>query len=86
MTEQVSTYANGFGAWHATVYLVTPVAELSAKEQSRIRTKARRAIRRELIERSNGIDKLPPIHTVLWLTGHNDAGDISHVTYREVWA
>lgn len=54
VTESVHTYADGFGIWHARVEFPSPgygPGYLDA-EWSRIRAKARRAIRREILARA----------------------------------
>ncbi len=52
----VHTWADGFGVWHGRVEFARPTF---AYDVTAARTKARRAIRKELLERSNGYDKLP---------------------------
>lgn len=52
-TETVDTWANGFGVWHARVNFIEPGygPQYLDSHIDRIRAKARRAIRRELLSR-----------------------------------
>lgn len=54
--EVVRTWSDAFGAWHARVNLSSDgiSGELFAAEWPRIRAKARRAIRREILARERG--------------------------------
>lgn len=51
--ECVHTWANGAGVWHATVTLATPGYNVDQWQQNRgrVRARARRAIRREILAR-----------------------------------
>lgn len=54
--ERVKVWADGFGRWHAEVSFPSPGYGPHHLDQhwSRIRAKARRAIRREILARENG--------------------------------
>jgi hypothetical protein len=54
MTEKVTTWANGYGLWHARVTLSEPYGPSAlAAEIDRIRAKARRAIKSEIRQRQS---------------------------------
>ncbi len=80
MRSTVRTWADSCGVWHARVsfaglpYVYDTVAT---------RTKARRAIRHEIWIRSNGYDKLGPVHIELVEVKKNEHGQIMSVEYRE---
>lgn len=82
--ETVSTYADGLGIWHAKVSFPYPGYSPSylAANIDRIRAKARRAIRREILQREAG--PIGPIRI------HVSANDLDHmnrmqsITFSEV--
>lgn len=78
-TETVTTWANGFGRWHARVSFPAPGygPDHLDRHAARIRAKARRAIRRELAARqgaplgtvrvrveSNNLDHMNLMHSL----------------------
>lgn len=81
--ESVVTWMDGFGVWHARVAFPSPGygPDHLDKQVHRIRAKARRAIRREILARQNG-----PIHPV---RVHVEANSLDHmnrmhsITYKE---
>lgn len=81
--ERVHTWANGFGTWHARVTFPIPGygPQFLAMETDRIRNKARRAIRREIVAREGG--PVAPTRVKLVDTRTDSLGRIWAVTYAE---
>jgi hypothetical protein len=81
--ENVYTWADAFGNWHAKVIFAESVdAGFLSQHYDRIRTKARRAIRAELLLRQ-APDTLGPVRVVA-LPVSFDYADLTHsMTYVE---
>jgi len=80
--ETVHTWADAFGAWHARITFPAPgygPAHLRG-EIRRIRAKARRAIRREILARERG-----PIRVRIEVTANdeNSQGQMQSITFGE---
>jgi hypothetical protein len=76
--ETVTTYANGFGIWHARVDFPSPgygPGYLRA-HGDRIRAKARRAIRREILARERDGITLRPVRVHV---SHNDLNHMNQM-------
>jgi len=53
---KLNTYADGFGRWHAQIFFTPPIGNTGEAEAiaTNAIANAKRRIRRELLERSNG--------------------------------
>jgi hypothetical protein len=81
--ERVSTWADAFGVWHATVAFPLPgygPTQL-AREWSRIRAKARRAIRSEILARERG--PIKPVRLSVVNANPDHMNMCPRVTFKE---
>lgn len=90
VSETVTTYADGFGRWYARVDFAPGYSpEMLDRHIDRIRAKARRHIRAEIIERTTG--PIAPVRVEitddLWRAPYRNGPDHMNVwwsiTYRE---
>jgi hypothetical protein len=84
--ETVTTWANGFGVWHAKVEFPYPgYGDYLDEAIGRIRRKAVRAIRREIIARETTRRGKPRFRCYVEVAdNHQDAqGRFTYITYRE---
>ena len=81
--ERVSVWADGFGVWHATVAFPIPGYGPSrlAQEWDRIRAKARRAIRREILARERG--PILPVRLAVVNANADHMNMTPRVTFKE---
>jgi hypothetical protein len=84
MSETVTTHADGFGNWHATVMFpdTDPEPNYADGSAQRIRSKARQAIRAEIEARGNG-QPIRPVRIHYVSTAHNTRAGTRSVTYAE---
>ena len=84
MSEIITTWADGFGNWHAKVTFPYPGYGPQYLESNidRIRAKARRAIRREILARQNGAIKAVKVYVSANELDHMNR--MQSITYGEV--
>ena len=82
---KITTYADGYGIWHATLHSETGFGNYGTWDINRhwaaIRARCRRAIARELKERGNG----QPIHFRMTLVSASPShmNTIHRITFKE---
>ena len=80
---KTTTEADGFGRWSARVEIV-PMPDAGHFDPTGARNAARRAIRREILERMpRGTTKLAPIRLIITKNEETSVGNLRSLTYRE---
>lgn len=82
--ETVTTWADGFGSWHARVDFPYPGYGNVYMDENidRIHAKARRAIRREILAREAG--PIGPVRIHVAANDQDHMGRMRSITYAEV--
>lgn len=82
--EKITTWADGFGIWHARVTFPEPgydSTKLASHDRSRIRTRARLAIRSEIQQRQG--EQRFTVSVEVVESDQDDDGVTRSITYRE---
>lgn len=81
--ETVTTHTDGYGIWHARVSFPSPGygPQFLAGNIDRIRAKARRAIRKEILARVNA--PIGSVRVEVFTTNLDSFNRMHSITYRE---